>query len=301
MTAVFAGLSEGDVTKLTAKGHNFRRGKVCDVVEAGKHLFLIYSDRLSAFDRHVGLVAGKGCISAAMAELWFNKLNNIPHHYLDRPHARVIKVRATQAIKVEVIVRGYLTGSIERAYRRGERMFCGVKLAEGLQNYHKLPEIIITPTTKEQHDTNISPPEIIDRGLCSADDWQTIEKLALAMFKIGTDTYRQHGYLLVDTKYEFGKDENGKIIVIDEVHSQDSSRLWLADDYQQRLAQQLPPRTVDKDLVRRWLLANGKEQPVPQKVFNQLANEYQKVSLALKTKTVADCPLELDNLVRCCR
>lgn len=295
MTTVFAGLSDSEIAKLTAKGHNVRRGKVCDVVDTGKYLFLIYSDRLSAFDKHVGLVAGKGSISAAMAELWFNKLKTIPHHYLSRPHARVIKVRATQAIKVEVIVRGYLTGSIERAYRRGERLFCGVTLAEGLQNYHKLPETIITPTTKEQHDTNISPPEIIDRGLCNASDWQTIEKLALAMFKIGTDFYRQHNYLLVDTKYEFGKDQQGNIIVIDEVHSQDSSRLWLANDYQQRLDQQLPPRAVDKDLVRRWLLANGKDQPVPQKVFNQLADEYQKVSSALKTKTITDSPLELDN------
>lgn len=296
MSMVFAGIGDDDIARLTASGHSFRRGKVCDVVDTGKHLFLIYSDRLSAFDQHVGLVTGKGCISAAMAEWWFNKLTDIPHHYLSRPQARVIKVQATQAIKVEVIVRGYLTGSIERAYRRGERLFCGVTLAEGLQNYHQLPEIIITPTTKEQHDTNISPPEIIDRGLCSVDDWQTIERLALAMFKIGTDIYRQHGYLLVDTKYEFGKDQYGKIIVIDEVHSQDSSRLWLANDYQQRLTQKLPPRAVDKDLVRRWLLANGKDQTVPQPVLDQLANEYQKVSLALKTKIIADSPLVLDHL-----
>ena len=298
MSMVFAGIGDDDIARLTASDHSFRRGKVCDVIDAGKHLFLVYSDRLSAFDKHVGLVAGKGCISAAMAEWWFDKLNGIPHHYLSRPQARVVKVRATQAIKVEVIVRGYLTGSIERAYRRGERLFCGVKLAEGLQNYHQLPEVIITPTTKEQHDTNISPPEIIEQGLCSANDWQTIERLALAMFKIGTEIYRQHGYLLVDTKYEFGRDQQGKIIVIDEVHSQDSSRLWLADDYQQRLAKELPPRAVDKDLVRRWLLANGKDQTVPQLVLDQLANEYQKVSLALKTKIIADSPLVLDHLLQ---
>lgn len=294
---VFAGLGDDDITKLAANGYGLRRGKVCDVIDAGEHLFLVYSDRLSAFDRHVGLVAGKGCISAAMAEFWFNKLSDIPHHYLGRPHARVIKVRTTQAIKVEVIVRGYLTGSIERAYRRGERLFCGIKLVEGLRNYHKLPTTIITPTTKEQHDTNISPPEIIDRQLCNADDWQTIERLALAMFKIGTDLYRQHGYLLVDTKYEFGKDKHGKIIVIDEVHSQDSSRLWLASDYQQRLAKQLPPRAVDKDLARRWLLANGKQQKIPQTILDQLADEYQRVSLALQTNAIADDTLDIKTLI----
>lgn len=297
MSTVFAGIGDDDIARLTASGHSFRRGKVCDVIDTGQHLFLVYSDRLSAFDRPAGLVAGKGCNSAAMAEWWFDKLGAIPHHYLSRPQARVIKVHATQAIKVEVIVRGYLTGSVERAYRRGERLFCGVKLAEGLQNYHQLPEIIITPTTKEQHDTNISPPEIIDRGLCSANDWQTIEKLAVAMFKIGTDLYRQHGYLLVDTKYEFGKDQYGKIIVIDEVHSQDSSRLWLANDYQQHLAKGHHPRAVDKDLVRRWLLANGKERKVPQSVLDQLAHEYRRVGVALKTKIIADSPLELDRLL----
>lgn len=277
----FAGLTDTDIAHLEARGLMWQRGKVCDIISNAKEMLLVYSDRLSAFDRHVGLVAGKGIASAAMSAFWFGQLSDISHHFCQRVHPRVIKVRKTEPIKIEVIVRGYLAGSMARAYQRGERSFCGIELADGLSSYVQLPAPIITPTTKEdEHDQNISAAQLIAAGLCSAAEWQQIETTAYRLFQLGTALYRQHGYLLVDTKYEFGRVDD-KILLIDELHSQDSSRLWLAESYSQRLQAGLAPQAVDKDIARRWLLENGKDQTVPASVLDQLGHQYRQLTAQL--------------------
>ena len=286
----FAGLTDTDIAHVERRGLRWQRGKVCDIISNDREMLLIYSDRLSAFDRQVGLVAGKGIASAAMSTFWFGQLTDIAHHFCDRVQARVIKVRKSEPLKIEVIVRGYLAGSMERAYRQGERNFCGVVLAEGLKPHMQLPAPIITPTTKEEeHDHNISAAELVAAGLCEADEWRQIEGVAHRLYQLGCERYRQHGYLLVDTKYEFGR-VGGKILLIDELHSQDSSRLWLAATYAQRMAQGLAPQAVDKDIARRWLLANDKQLPVPAEVLAQLGREYRQLAEQLTTAMPADCP-----------
>ena len=277
----FAGLDDTDISRIKARGLQWQRGKVCDIISSAKEMLLVYSDRLSAFDRHVGLVAGKGISSAAMSAFWFAQLSGIAHHFCQRVHPRVIKVRKTEPIKIEVIVRGYLAGSMARAYQKGERSFCGIDLAAGLNPYVQLSSPIITPTTKEDdHDRNLSATQLIAAGLCTATEWQQIEATAHQLFQLGSNCYRQHGYLLVDTKYEFGR-ADGKLLLIDELHSQDSSRLWLADSYAQRLQAGQAPHAVDKDIARRWLLANGKDKSVPTDVLNQLGQQYYQVSAQL--------------------
>ncbi len=285
----FAGLTNTDIVQVERLGLQWQRGKVCDIVSNDKEMLLIYSDRLSAFDRHVGLVAGKGISSAAMSDFWFSRLSDIAHHFCGRVQPRVIKVRKTEPIKLEVIVRGYLAGSMERAYQRGARNFCGIELAAGLSPYVQLPAPIVTPTTKEDdHDRNLSAAQLIAAGLCSAAEWQQIETTALQLYQLGNTCYRQHGYLLVDTKYEFGR-ADGEILLIDELHSQDSSRLWLADSYAQRLQAGLVPQAVDKDIARRWLLENGKDKTVPAEVLDQLGREYQQLTAQLTEVTHTPC------------
>lgn len=287
-TSAFAGLNTEDREKIKDTGLQFHRGKVCDIVSNGNEMLLIYTDRISAFDRHIGLVPGKGEISATMSEFWFNHLIDVSHHFLFRPHPRIIKVRQTTPLKIEVIVRGYLAGSLERAYRQGARSFCGVKLEDGIKPFAQLPTPIITPTTKEtEHDQNITPAQIIATELCTDAEWKKITATALTLFRLGNKIYRKHDYILADTKYEFGRDSEGRLIVIDEIHSQDSSRLWL---YTQEPTTDHPPQVVDKDIARRYLLEHGITCSVPATVLAQLGKEYQKVTMELTGTLVAPTP-----------
>lgn len=277
--AAFAGISSEDVEKLQDTGFRFHRGKVCDIVSNGYEMLLIYTDRISAFDRHIGLVPGKGEISATMSEFWFTRLPDIAHHFLARPHPRIIKAKQTTPLKIEVIVRGYLAGSLERAYRQGTRSFCGVKLEDGIKPYARLATPIITPTTKEkEHDQNITPAQIIATELCTNVEWEKITSTALTLFRLGNEIYRSHGYVLADTKYEFGRDSTDNLTVIDEIHSQDSSRLWL--HVKEPIADQ-PPPAVDKDIARRYLLEHNTSSTVPATVLDQLSRTYRRVTAKL--------------------
>lgn len=291
-TLACSGLTDADIAQVESYGLQWQRGKVCDIISNAEEMLLIYSDRLSAFDRHVGLVAGKGIASASLSAFWFAQLSDIAHHFCERVHPRVIRVRKTEPIKIEVIVRGYLAGSMARAYQQGERRFCGIELAAGLSAHTQLPTPIITPTTKEdEHDRNLSAPQLIALELCTAAEWQQIAATALQLYQLGSACYRQHGYLLVDTKYEFGRVGN-KILLIDELHSQDSSRLWLADSYAQRLQAGLAPQAVDKDIARRWLLEHGQDQTVPPAVLAQLGQAYRQLAAQLTEVSDDDQPLD---------
>ena len=236
-------------------------GKVRDVYSIeGDILVMVATDRISAFD----VVLPEGIPYKGQV------LNQIANYFLDATSAEVpnwklaeVDPMATAGVRcegfrVEMIIRGYLAGSAWRDYVAGTREICGVKLPEGLRENERLPEPIITPTTKADagHDQNISKEEIIATGLVSAEDYEVMEAYTRKLFEIGTRMAAEKGLVLVDTKYEFGK-HNGKVILIDEVHTPDSSRYFYADTYQQLFEEGKPQRQLSKEFVRQWLMENG--------------------------------------------
>jgi phosphoribosylaminoimidazole-succinocarboxamide synthase len=280
-------LAERDVRTYT--------GKVRDVVFDGDELLIVHSDRLTAFDKLIGMVPYKGTILTAISEFWLAEAEKVvPTHYRGRPAERVLKTRKTTPFKVEVVVRGYLAGSMMRAYQKGEREFCGERLPEGLTPYGRLPEVIITPTTKAaafEHDENTSAKEVVERKICTQAEWDEIARLAKRLYAHGQKVFAAKGWILVDTKYEFGRAADGKILVIDEIHTPDCSRLWTAASYEARLARGEAPEMLDKETVRRWLIEHGYsgEGPVPQVPVERLvavAELYVHVAETLIGKTL---------------
>lgn len=239
-----------------------RQGKVRDVYQLDpERLAIVTTDRISAFD-HVfrEAIPFKGQVLNRLAAFFFEATQNVaPNHVLSVPHASVTIARACEPLPIEFVVRGYLAGHACRTYKTGKRTLCEAPLAEGLRENERLPEPILTPTTKaaEGHDEDISPEEIISRGLLSEADFIRARGMAFRLFQCGSDLAAERGLILVDTKYEFGKTSNGEIIVIDEIHTPDSSRYFYADGYQKRLERGLPQRQLSKEFLREWLLENG--------------------------------------------
>lgn len=260
-------------------------GKVRDVYNINDNLLvMVATDRISAFD--VVLPKGipyKGQVLNQLAAYMLDATAEaVPNWKIAVPDPMVTLGVKAEGLKVEVIVRGYIAGSAWRAYRDGERSICGIELPEGLHENDRLPHPIITPTTKadQGHDENISAEDIIKKNLVSADDWKTIEKYALQLFAIGSEMAREKGLILVDTKYEFGK-YDGKIILIDEIHTPDSSRYFYADGYEQRQLLGEPQKQLSKEFVRQWLIENGfmgrPGETVPEmtdKVCNEISDRY---------------------------
>lgn len=236
-------------------------GKVRDVYSIGEDLLvMIATDRISAFD--VILPKGipfKGQVLNQIADYFLESTSDIVPNWKEAvPDPMVTAGKRAEGFKVEMIVRGYLAGSAWRDYENGVREICGVKLPEGMKENEKFPEPILTPTTKadEGHDMNISRDEIIAQGIVDKDDYEQMEKYALALFKRGTEMAAEKGLILVDTKYEFGKFD-GKVILIDEIHTPDSSRYFYADGYEERLKKGEPQKQLSKEFVRQWLIENG--------------------------------------------
>lgn len=271
---------------LTNTDYNFEgqrsvyHGKVRDVYNlSDKYLAMVATDRISAFD--VILPKGipfKGQVLNQIAAQFLDATSDIvPNWKVAVPDPMVTIGLLCEPFKVEMIVRGYLAGSAWRDYESGVREICGVKLPEGLKENEKLPHPIITPTTKadEGHDENISRAEIISRGIVSEEDYTKMEKYALAIFERGTEMAARQGLILVDTKYEFGK-HNGEVILIDEIHTPDSSRYFYADGYEERLGKGEPQKQLSKEFVRQWLISNGfmgkSGQQVPQ-MTDEYCNE----------------------------
>lgn len=222
---------------------------------------LITTDRISAFDHILRqTIPFKGQILNRLAAYFFEQTADVvPNHLLELPHGNVaIGVRCTP-IPVEFVVRGYLAGHAWRTYAKGGRTLCGAPFPEGLVQSSRLPHPILTPTTKasEGHDEDISPEAIVERGILDAETLQTLTDMALRLFARGSEMAQDRGLLLVDTKYEFGRTPDGRFVVIDEIHTPDSSRYFYADGYEERLAQGLPQRQLSKEFVREWLMANG--------------------------------------------
>ncbi len=240
---------------------NVYHGKVRDVYSIGNDtLVMIATDRISAFD--VVLPQGipyKGQVLNQIAAKFLDATADIvPNWKQATPDPMVTVGLRCEPYKVEMVIRGYLTGSAWREYKSGVRTLCGLSLPDGMKENQKFPTPLITPTTKadEGHDENISREEIIAQGLVSREEYEQLEKYTLALFQRGTEMAAQKGLILVDTKYEFGK-KDGKIYLIDEIHTPDSSRYFYADTYQDLYAKGEEQRQLSKEFVRKWLMDNG--------------------------------------------
>lgn len=226
---------------------------------------IVVTDRVSAFDFILGTIPYKGQVLNQLAAWWFEHLDDIgvPHHLISVPHPNVSLVKSVKPLPVEIIVRGYLTGTTTTsswyAYQHNNRCICGITMPEGMVKNQILPEPIITPTTKPEvgHDRNVSKQEILEEGLVSPAIYAQVEDYALRMFAHGQHLAAQRGLILVDTKYEMGLTQEGELIVIDEVHTPDSSRYWIAESYEERLAAGEEPDSLDKEFVRRMLVNAG--------------------------------------------
>lgn len=236
-------------------------GKVRDVYNINNDLLvMIVSDRISAFD--VVLPEGipfKGQVLNQLAEKFLKATEDIvPNWRLVSPDPNVTIGHCCEPFKVEMVIRGYLTGHAWRTYKSGKRVLCGVQMPDGMKEHQKFPEPIITPSTKadEGHDEDISREEIISQGIVSESDYLNLEDFTRKIFQRGTEIAAERGLILVDTKYEFGK-KDGKIYLIDEIHTPDSSRYFYADGYQERQDKNEPQKQLSKEFVREWLMDNG--------------------------------------------
>jgi len=259
------------------------RGKVRDVYNIdNKYLLMVVSDRISAFD--VVLPKGipfKGQVLNQIAAKFLDATSNIvPNWKIATPDPTVTFGHICEPYPVEMIVRAYLTGSSWRTYKAGARQICGIALPDGMKEHQKFPAPIITPTTKAEHgrhDEDISREEIIKLGLISEEEYNLIEKYTMEVFLRGSEIATEHGLILVDTKYEFGK-KDGRIYLIDEINTPDSSRYFYAEGYQERFDKGLPQRQLSKEFVREWLMANGFQGQTSQKIPEMTDKFVNKIS-----------------------
>lgn len=262
------------------------QGKVRDAYDLGDHILLITTDRLTAFDRPLALIPCKGQVLNLTSAWWFEQTANVvPNHVIAVPDPNVLVAKKCEVFPIEFVVRGYITGTTDTSlwtqYQKGIRQYCGVSFPEGLTKNQPLKQPVLTPTTKETiHDRPISPDEIIAEGWMTEAHWLKASELALKLYQRGVELAAKHGLILVDTKYEFGVDEAGNVLVVDEIHTPDSSRYWLASSYQERLAAGLEPENIDKEFLRLWFASHcdpyhDKELPqAPQELVEQLSARY---------------------------
>jgi len=262
------------------------KGKVRDVYNiADKYLVMVASDRISAFD--VVLPKGipyKGQVLNQIASKFLDAMADIcPNWKISSPDPNVTIGRFCKIYPVEMIIRGYLTGSSWRTYQKGSRQICGVPVPDGMKEHQRFPEPIITPTTKaaEGHDEDITEEELLAKGIIPKEEYELIKKYTYAIFKRGTEIAAKHGLILVDTKYEFGKGADGKIYLCDEIHTPDSSRYFYLEGYEERQARGEQQRQLSKEFVREWLMANnfmGKEgqtvPDMPDSFVNEITERY---------------------------
>ncbi len=237
-------------------------GKVRDQYGLGDKIALITTDRQSAFDRVLASIPFKGQVLNLTSAWWFEQTKNIiPNHVVDVPDPNVTLAKKCTVFPIEFVVRGYITGSTSTSlwtvYNNGDRKYCGNILPEGLVKNQKLEANMLTPTTKEEHhDRPISPDEIVNEGWMTQEDWNYCSAKALELFAFGQKKATEHGLILVDTKYEMGRDSDGNIMLIDEIHTPDSSRYWIADTYKKRMVAGQEPQNIDKEFLRLWFVDN---------------------------------------------
>ena len=290
---------------------NFYRGKVRDAygLSEGRRL-LISTDRQSAFDQVFAAVPYKGQVLTQTARYWFDATSDIcPNHVVSYPDPNIAMVKDLEMLPIEMVVRDYITGSTETSiwpmYDRGERVLYGNLFPEDLKKNEKLPKTILTPTTKAEHgdhDLPITPAEILSQGLLTQKQWEELARLSLAIFQRGREISAKNGLILVDTKYEFGLDEDGQITLADEVHTPDSSRFWYARSYAELFAKGVEPESLDKEFLRLWISArcdpyNDPIPEIPEDTLTEFSNKYialyelvtgQKFRFPMTGQTVQD-------------
>jgi phosphoribosylaminoimidazole-succinocarboxamide synthase len=261
------------------------RGKVRDNYTTGDRMVMITTDRLSAFDRVLTTIPFKGELLNRLTTFWFEKTKDVaPNHILDVPDPSVLVVRKLQPLAVEMVVRGYLTGSLWRDYQAGKGAKAyGIELPREMRKDQKFDRAILTPSTKEEvgkHDLPISPRELVARGTLTQKQWEAMARMALDLFAAGQAWAKQRGLILVDTKYEFGVDGKGSLWVIDEIHTADSSRYWIAEGSEERFRRGEDQKMLDKEFFRQWLIrernyqGEGPLPQIPDEVRAQLAGKY---------------------------
>ncbi len=291
---------------------NHYRGKVRDNYDlSGDRRIIIATDRLSAFDRAIACIPFKGQVLTQTARFWFEQTADIcPNHVLDYPDPNVVVGQRLDILPVEIVVRGYLAGttgtSILTMYKQGRREMYGARFPDGLRDNEALPQAIITPTSKAfdgGHDEPLSPAEILEQGLLTEAQWETLSAYALALFARGQKLAAERGLILADTKYEFGTDREGNIVLADEIHTPDSSRYWFAASYPERFARSEKPESFDKDFVRNWVAARCDPYkdpipPIPDELIAQASQVYIKAYEMITGETFAPPAADLPPLER---
>ena len=250
------------LTETSLSGRSKKTGKVRDQYDLGDQVALITTDRQSAFDRVLASIPFKGQVLNLTSAWWFSQTKHIiPNQVISVPDPNVTLAKKCEVFPIEFVVRGYITGSTSTSlwtvYNNGDREYCGNILSEGLKKNQKLEANMLTPTTKEEHhDRPIAPPEIVSEGWMSQEDWDYCSQKALALFAFGQQKAAEHGLILVDTKYEMGRDTDGTICLIDEIHTPDSSRYWIAETYDERMSAGQEPQNIDKEFLRLWFVDN---------------------------------------------
>lgn len=266
-----------------------RQGKVRDVYTQPDKIILVSTDRYSAFDRNLALIPFKGQVLTQVSKWWFeNTKDIIQNHLISSPDPNVVVVKKCKVIPIEMVVRGYITGvtgtSLWILYQNGQRDFGDFVLKDGMKKNQQLEKPVLTPTTKdENHDAPLTAKEILEQKIVSAELWQELSETAIKLFLRGQQLALQHGLILVDTKYEFGLTEDGKLMLIDEIHTPDSSRYWQADSYQERINSGQEPQNFDKEFLRLWFKENSnpyedKEMPkAPTDLVAELSSRYIQI------------------------
>lgn len=276
-----------------------------DTYDLGDRLVVVTTDRQSAFDRLLASVPFKGAVLNSVAAWWFERTTHIlPNAVLSVPDPCVTIMRKCDVFPVEFVVRGFLTGSTETSlwthYSAGERLYCGNAFPDGMRKNDRLARNVVTPTTKsEDRDEPITPQEIVARGLMTQAEWDEASKAALRLFEFGQAEAARRGLLLVDTKYELGRDPSagGRITLLDEVHTPDSSRYWLEGSYAERHAQGLEPQSVDKEFLRLWFrsacdpYADAELPAAPRELVEELAARYVYLYERITGEQFAPTPL----------
>ncbi len=297
MVAALSRKKKIDTVDLNGFGKKYQ-GKVRDYYVSNGKRILITTDRISAFDRVLGLIPGKGAVLNQISAFWFDKTKDIvQNHMISIPHPNVMIAKNVKSIPIEMVVRGYITGvtdtSIWGSYQKGDRVIYGIKFPDGLKKNQKLEKPIVTPTTKAEkgHDERLTEKEIIQRKIVTPKIWREMKNVAIKLFERGEKICAKGGIILVDTKYEFGIDEKGKLILIDEIHTPDSSRFWIKKTYVDRFKKGLEPENFDKEFLRLWYAkrgykGNGEPPKMTQSLAKQVSNRYSKIYQKITGKKI---------------
>jgi phosphoribosylaminoimidazole-succinocarboxamide synthase len=289
-----------------------RQGKVRDIYTQPDKIILVSTDRYSAFDRNLALIPFKGQVLTQTSKFWFDQTKDIiQNHLISSPDPNVVVVKKCSVIPIEMVVRGYITGvtgtSLWTLYQKGERDFGDFTLPDGMKKNQKLDKPVLTPTTKsDEHDRPVTSKQIVEEKIMPAQLWKQLSETAIRLFKRGQEVALSRGLILVDTKYEFGLDEGGKLMLIDEIHTPDSSRYWQAESFKERIDQGLEPQNFDKEFLRLWFKEHSNPYedkvlpPAPADMVAELSGRYIQIYEQITgAKFETDLTAPIEERIKC--